>query len=199
MAGLRQQGAQDLCARASYTMPLLRWQQLGRAATSGRIPKPHSPASPAARPRGAPCSRPDLVVARQAVDARLDQDEPELGVLVLAVALHVLAHGHGLLDEVVKVLGDLGREAVALEDAQHLGAGDVAHLRDAVLVAQQHADLGGGHALARQLADVLGHLRTGWARAGGGGEGGSSPHRFRKTGPSCPQPHCWRCSAAAPA
>lgn len=30
--------------------------------------------------------------------------------LVLAVALEVLAHGHGLLDEEVEVLGDLGRQ-----------------------------------------------------------------------------------------
>lgn len=49
-----------------------------------------------------------LVVARQTVDTGLDQDQAELAVLVLAVALKVLAHGHGLLDEHVQVLGDLG-------------------------------------------------------------------------------------------
>ena len=38
-----------------------------------------------------------LVVAGQAVDARLDQDEAELGVLVLPVALEVLPDGDGLL------------------------------------------------------------------------------------------------------
>lgn len=37
-----------------------------------------------------------LVVARQTVDTGLDQDEAELGVLVLAVALEVLADGHRL-------------------------------------------------------------------------------------------------------
>lgn len=37
-----------------------------------------------------------LVVAGQTVDTGLDQNEAELGVLVLAVALEVLADGDGL-------------------------------------------------------------------------------------------------------
>ena len=37
-----------------------------------------------------------LVVSREAVDAGLDENEAELGVLVLAVALEVLADGDGL-------------------------------------------------------------------------------------------------------
>ena len=37
-----------------------------------------------------------LVVAGQTVDAGLDQNETELAVLVLAVALEVLADGNGL-------------------------------------------------------------------------------------------------------
>lgn len=37
-----------------------------------------------------------LVVAGQAVDTRLDQNQAELGVLVLAVALEVLADGDSL-------------------------------------------------------------------------------------------------------
>ena len=37
-----------------------------------------------------------LVVARETVDARLDQDEAELGVLVLSVALEMLADSDGL-------------------------------------------------------------------------------------------------------
>jgi hypothetical protein len=42
-----------------------------------------------------------LVVAGQAVDARLDQNQAELGVLVLAVALKVLADGDSL-EEVIR-------------------------------------------------------------------------------------------------
>jgi hypothetical protein len=45
------------------------------------------------------------------VDTRLDENEAELGVLVVTVALEVLADGDGLLDEVVEILGNLGREA----------------------------------------------------------------------------------------
>jgi len=39
-----------------------------------------------------------LVVPGQPVDPGLDENEPELGVLVLAVALQVLADANGLLD-----------------------------------------------------------------------------------------------------
>ena len=42
----------------------------------------------------------------------LDQNETELGVAVLAIALEMLAHGDGLLDDLVQILGDLGRKAV---------------------------------------------------------------------------------------
>ena len=52
-----------------------------------------------------------LVVAGQTVDTGLDENQAELGVLVLAVALEVLADGDGLLDEVPEVLRDAGREA----------------------------------------------------------------------------------------
>ena len=45
------------------------------------------------------------------VNAGLHKNEAELGVLVLAVALEVLAHGHGLLNQVVQVLRDLRRQA----------------------------------------------------------------------------------------
>lgn len=38
------------------------------------------------------------VVASEAVDTRLDENEAELGVLVVAVALEVLANLDGLLD-----------------------------------------------------------------------------------------------------
>ena len=47
-----------------------------------------------------------LVVTGQAVDTRLDENEAELRVLVLAVRLEVLADGDRLFDEVPKVLWD---------------------------------------------------------------------------------------------
>jgi hypothetical protein len=45
------------------------------------------------------------------VDTGLDENETELAILVLAVALKVLADGDSLLDEEVKVLRDLRGEA----------------------------------------------------------------------------------------
>lgn len=51
-----------------------------------------------------------LVVAGEAVDTGLDQNETELGIEVLAVDLKVLTDGHGLLDQEVQVLRDLRGE-----------------------------------------------------------------------------------------
>merc|ERR1719491_2063756 len=99
-----------------------------------------------------------LVVAGEAVDAALHEDEAELGVLVLAVPVEVLADGDGLLDEVVKVLGQLRRQAARLENAEDLVTSDCSDLRHAEAVAQRDADLGGREPLLRQLADVVAHV-----------------------------------------
>ena len=48
-----------------------------------------------------------LVVARQAVDAGLDENQAELGVLVLAVALEVLADGDGLRCDIPRSVKEL--------------------------------------------------------------------------------------------
>ena len=52
-----------------------------------------------------------LVVAGQAVNTGLDQDQTELGVLVLPVGLEVLANSDGLLYEVPEVLRDGGSKS----------------------------------------------------------------------------------------
>ena len=44
------------------------------------------------------------------MDTGLDQNETELGVLVLAVGLKVLADGDRLFNKVPEILGDLGRK-----------------------------------------------------------------------------------------
>jgi hypothetical protein len=62
------------------------------------------------------------------MDAALHEDEAELSVLVLAVLLQVLPHGHCLLDQVVQILRNLWRQAQALHDAQDLGACHCSHL-----------------------------------------------------------------------
>ena len=66
----------------------------------------------------------------------LDQNEPELGIAVLAVALKMLANGNGLLDQEVQVLRQLGSESLLLEDAQHLVASDETDLGNTVRVSQ---------------------------------------------------------------
>lgn len=62
------------------------------------------------------------------MNSGLDQDETEFAVDVLAVALQMLSDGHGLLDQVVQVLGDVGFEADRLHDAQDLVAIDKSDL-----------------------------------------------------------------------
>jgi len=52
-----------------------------------------------------------LVIAGQTMDTRLDENEAELGVLVLAIALEMLADGDGLLDQHVQVLWNFWCEA----------------------------------------------------------------------------------------
>ena len=51
-----------------------------------------------------------LIVTGEAMNTGLDQDQTELGVLVLPVGLEVLADSNGLLHEVPEVLGDAGGE-----------------------------------------------------------------------------------------
>ena len=62
------------------------------------------------------------VVTCEPVDTRLNQNKAELGVLVLPVALHVLAHGDGLLHEEVQVLGDGGLLACLSEKGRRATA-----------------------------------------------------------------------------
>jgi len=65
-----------------------------------------------------------LVVTGKAVDPALNKNEPEFGVLVLPVPLQMLPNRHRLLDQEVKVLRDLRREPMGLEDAENLATSD---------------------------------------------------------------------------
>ena len=47
-----------------------------------------------------------LVITRKTVNTRLDQNQAEFGVLVLAIRLKVLTHGDSLLDQMPEVLRD---------------------------------------------------------------------------------------------
>ena len=89
------------------------------------------------------------------MDPGLDENKPELGILVLAVALQMLADGDGLLDQVVDVLGQGRGHPLGLEDAQDLVAGHESDLCDTVGVTEDHADLGRGQTLLGKLEDLV--------------------------------------------
>ena len=63
-----------------------------------------------------------LVVPGKTVDTRLNQNKTELGVLVLAVDLEVLADGDRLFDEVPKVLWDGWCQAYPQTKGKHKNA-----------------------------------------------------------------------------
>ena len=102
-----------------------------------------------------------LVVARETVNTRLDKNETELRIHVLAVALKVLAHTNSALDKVVEVLRDLRSKALRLEDTQDLVTSHKADLGDTVAVTQDGTNLRGGNTLTRHLDDLGDHLLRG--------------------------------------
>jgi hypothetical protein len=89
------------------------------------------------------------------VDARLDQNQPEFRVLVLAIRLEMLAYGNSLLDQMPEVLRDGRCKAIRLEDAENFVARDKAHLGDTMRVTKCDTNLGRREALACELNNVL--------------------------------------------
>ena len=89
------------------------------------------------------------------MDSALDEDEAELAVLILSVSLQVLPNVHGLLDQVVEVLGDLRSETVLLQDSEDLVPSDTLNLGDAVVVSEDDTDLRGRGALLGELNNLF--------------------------------------------
>jgi len=85
------------------------------------------------------------------VDARFDENEAELRVLVLAVGIEVFADRNGFFNEVPKVFWDFGAETLSLEDTEDLVTGHEADLRDAVRVTEGDAYLGWREAFPSEL------------------------------------------------
>lgn len=85
------------------------------------------------------------------MDTRLNQNEAELRVLILAVLLEVATNVDSLLDQVVKILGDLGGQASLLEDAENLSTGDRDNLGDTHGVTEANTNLRGGKTLLGAL------------------------------------------------
>ena len=75
------------------------------------------------------------------MDAALNKNESELGVLVLSELLEMLPDGDSLLDQVVQVLGNLGSQTVLLQDSEDFATSDTLDLGDADSVSEGNADL----------------------------------------------------------
>ena len=88
-----------------------------------------------------PCDDLGLVVPGQPVDPGLDENEAELGVLVFAAPLQVLADGDGFLDEEVDVLWKVGGKSLPLEDTQDLVTSHETDLDDNVGTPQNDTNL----------------------------------------------------------
>ena len=102
------------------------------------------------------------------MDSGLDQNQSELGVLVLSVSLQVLSDGDSLLDQVVQVLWDLWSQTVRLQDSHDLVTSDETGLGDTVSISQQDTDLRWGQTLSGVLDDLLnnavwGGLEPSWS------------------------------------
>lgn len=98
------------------------------------------------------------VVSGQSVDSGLDQNQSELGVLVLSVSLQVLSDRDSLLDQEVQVLWDLWSQTVGFQDSQDLVTGDNSGLGDSVSVSQDNTNLRWGQTLSGVLDDLLDNL-----------------------------------------
>ena len=89
------------------------------------------------------------------MDSALDEDEAELAVLILSVSLQVLPNVHGLLDQVIEVLGDLRSETVLLQDSEDFVSSDSLNLRNTVVVSEDDTDLRGRGALLGELNNLF--------------------------------------------
>jgi len=92
------------------------------------------------------------------VNSGLDENETELGVLVLSVALKMLANSDGLLDQHVEVLRDLWGEAIGLEDSQNLVTSNNLDLCYTMRISENDADLRWSSTLLCKLADLVDDL-----------------------------------------
>jgi len=95
------------------------------------------------------------------VDPRLNQDETELGVLVLATDFKMLANGNRLFDEVPKVLRDGWAKSLGFEDTEDFVSSDETDLGDTVRVTEGDTDLGWSQTLTSQLDDVVDNIFRG--------------------------------------
>jgi len=102
-------------------------------------------------------------VSGESVDSGFDQNKSVFSIDILSVSFQMLSDGDGLLDQVVKIFGELGSATVLLEDSEDLSAGQESDLRDTVEISQGNTDLGGGQTFLGELDNQF--------NDSGGGEG----------------------------
>ena len=89
------------------------------------------------------------------MDSALNEDEAEFAILILSVSLQVLPNVHGLLDQVVEVLGNFGGKTVLLQDSEDLVSSDSLNLRNTVVVSEDDTDLRWRGALPGELNNLF--------------------------------------------
>jgi len=95
------------------------------------------------------------------VHSALDQNQSELGVLVLSVAFQMLANGHSLLNQMVQVLRNLGGKTVGLQETKEGVAGDSLDLRNTARISEDDTNLGRSVTLLGQSANLSVDLGSG--------------------------------------
>src|SRR4051812_7591524 len=99
-----------------------------------------------------PCFRQStlcLIITRQTMNARLDQNQTIFGINILveicyktsdmtnlAIAFKMLANTDGLLDQIIQIFRNFGRQTFRFQNTQDLVAGQPTYLCNAVTVAQ---------------------------------------------------------------
>jgi len=95
------------------------------------------------------------VVPCKAMDTALNQNETELGILILAVPLQMLPDLDSLLDKHVQILWDFRCETVGLEDTDNLLSSNRLDLCNTIGITEDDTNLGWGQTFLGQFADVL--------------------------------------------
>ena len=85
------------------------------------------------------------------MDSALNKNESELGVFVLSELFEMLSDRDSLLNQVIEVFGNLGSQAVFLQDSEDFASSDALDLWNADLVPESDTDLGRGVALLGKL------------------------------------------------
>jgi len=102
-----------------------------------------------------------LVVTRQTVDTGLDENEAELGVLILSISLEMLTDGNSLLDQHVQIFWDLWCKAIRLEDSKNLVTSNNLDLCNTVRISEDNTNLRWSCAFLCKFANLVDDLLGG--------------------------------------